>query len=147
MILNYSFLFYFMDLTLSTIVSPAPTLKWFFSDSFCMYSICWTMSISLARTMVITFAHYLFGCFGHWSCFLFHFLWLYNVKVSSLFQLSNIAVHYLWVSTCLAHANTCLLATILMSFMAVNSHVISISMSLSFRPWMNCSFNHLSTSL
>ena len=62
-------------------------------------------------------------------------------------MLSNTVVCVLWASTHLAHASICLSVTILVSLMAMSSCIISISMLLSLRPWINCSFTCLSISL
>ena len=56
-------------------------------------------------------------------------------------KLSNITVCGLWASSLLAYSSTWLFGTTWVSLMAVRAHIISINNSLSFRLWMNCSFN------
>ena len=88
----------------------------------------------------------LFFCFGSWYCFLFYSPWSYSVKV--LFLLNCLILQFVifGTSTCLAHASTCSFVTTLVSSKAVSLYIISVSSSLSFKPWMNCFFSCLSIS-
>ena len=131
-----------------TIVALAYHLEMIcFSTASTCLPIWWTLFMWVAVTTVTTFLFHLFWCFGKWFWFLFNFLDFIASKFFVFLKLCNITVCDLWASTHLAHASTCSLVTILMSFMAVSLHMICINMSLSFKPMNKLFFNHLSASL
>ena len=124
------------------------TLKWFFFLQF-LY-IFLHVEHSLWGWPEPQYPHCLFICPGVLAtgfAFFVLFPWLYSIEISVSLKLSNIAVCDLWASPHLDHGVTCPLITILVSFNAVSLCRISVSMSLPFRPWINCFFNCLSTSL
>ena len=102
------------------------------------YNMC--ISVLQAFWFVLTVASHL----GFILCFLQIFC---QSLLFFFFKFSRKTGYVFWASALLAHARTCSLFTFSFSSTCFSSFIISMLMSLSFSPCMNCSFNCLSISL
>ena len=122
----------------------------FFSDAAVSFIICWALSWWMKASMVSAFSDTLCWRFpvasaNALSLFWFWFCFSYHIKLFS-FKLSSRALYSCHASILFVQDRTCLLL-LPMSFITVNSHVISAVRVLSLMQFRNCSFSLLYISL
>ena len=102
------------------------------------------MTISIAFVFVMCFPS---ASFYFIKCTVLSLTLLHGVEFFIFFFASVSTFWALWASTPLVKFNTCLLVISFASLTAVSYPVISVIISSSFMPFMNCSFDLLSLSL